>query len=626
MSGIAGILKAPGNAVSEEELSRLATAIAHRGPDGRAHFMDANIGLAHCFLHIPSAVSLPQPLYNEDGSLAIVCDGRIYNHGELRSRLEASGHSFKTGSDVEVLLHLYEEKGDRFLDDVNGMYGLAIWDGRRRTLVLARDRIGIKPLYYAHTGSGLLFGSEIKAILADTSVERKVNLRAMSDFFGLSYIFDGETMFEGIMAVPPGCIYTVKEGSSGHLGRYWDMLFEADHAWNEAELAAQGLSILEDAVAMEIAGVEPVGIHLSGGIDSSFITSLAARHDGDSIIALSAGFREKSYDERDYARMAAEQAGVEHREVEVFPEESTFLDTMEKVIWHVDEPTVSPGIHSFYILNEFTSHHVKVVLGGQGSNELLAGYNRYILAETRDLFARHLRHLNLKGVLGDIRETVDFFGAGPLRGMLLEAPKSSGSRALKIASTFPPAEKRELFSSRIRAELNGYTTEERYLNGFDTAPAYSTIDRMMYLDMKNMMPNMCRILDRTSAAFGVEARTPFLDHHFVEFAASLPDDAVLKGTESKYILKKMGEGILKHNTIYRDKSGFAAPVTPWLQGHLRRDAREIIFSEQALTRGYFDESKLRALVERHEKTGKGVWQVWMLLIFELWNRRFIDKS
>jgi asparagine synthase (glutamine-hydrolysing) len=208
--------------------------------------------------------------------------------------------------------------------------------------------------------------------------------------------------------------------------------------------------------------------------------------------------------------------------------------------------------------------------------------------------------------------------------MLLEAGRTPGERALKIASTFLPPQKSDLFSTKIRGELNGYSTEERYLNGFDSAPAYSTIDRMMYLDMKNMMPNMCRILDRTSAAFGVEARTPFLDHHFVEFAASLPDDAVLRGTESKYILKKMGEGILNHDTIYRNKSGFAAPVTPWLQGHLRRDARSIIFSERALARGYFDESNLRSIVERHEKTGKGVWQVWMLLIFELWNRRLID--
>ncbi|MBE0429217.1 MAG: asparagine synthase (glutamine-hydrolyzing) [Thermoleophilia bacterium] len=624
MSGIAGILKTPSSAVSEEELIRLADAIAHRGPDGRATFIDANLGLAHCYLRIPSAVSTPHPVYNEDRSLAAVCDGRVYNHAELRRRLEAKGHRFSTASDVEVLLHLYEEKGNRFLDDVNGMYGLALWDGRRRRLLLARDRIGVKPLYYAQAASGLLFGSEIKAILADASVKRRVNFRAMSDFFGLSYIFDGETMFEDIMAVPPGCIYSVEAGRPGRLSRYWEMEFDPDRPWNEPELMERGLAVLEEAVALEIADVDQVGIHLSGGIDSSFITSLAARNDRDRIIALSAGFREKSYDERDYARLAAEQAGVEHREVEVFPEETTFLDTMEKVIWHVDEPTVSPGIHSFYVLNEFTARHVKVVLGGQGSNELLAGYNRYVLAETRDVFARHLKRLNLPGMVGDIRATAGFFGPRPLKGMLLEASRSPGQRALKIASTFAPREKLELFSDAVRAHLNGYTTERRYLSGFESAPASTTMDRMMYLDMKNMMPNMCRILDRTSAAFGVEARTPYLDHNFVEFAASLPDDAVLKGTESKYILKKMGEGILNHGTIYRDKSGFAAPVTPWLQGHLRREARDIIFSRRALGRGYFDEGSMRTLVDRHEKTGRGVWQVWMLLIFELWHRKFID--
>lgn len=625
MSGIAGILKTPQETVSQEELSRLADAVAHRGPDGQGFHIEGPAGLAHRYLAIPSAVSAPQPLFNEDRSIAIVCDGRVYNHAELRRRLEQKGHNFQTACDIEVLLHLYEDEGERFLDDVNGMYGLAIWDGRRRRLVLARDRIGIKPLYYTHASSGLLFGSEIKAVLADPAVERRVNVRAMSDFFGLSYVFDSETMFAGIMAVPPGCIYIAEPGSQGRMHTYWEFDFAPDHPWDEAELVEKGRAILEEAVRLELADVNPIGIHLSGGIDSSYITSLATEMDRDRVIALSAGFREKSYDERDYARMAAEKAGVEHREIEVFPEESTFLDVMKKVIWHVDEPTVSPGIHSFYILNQFTAEHVRVVLGGQGSNELLAGYNRYILADLRDRFSRHLKHFSLPGMIGDINTTRDFYGMGPVKGMIATAFKSPGERALKIASTFPPKEKAGLFSARVFEELGGYTTERRYLDGFNRAPASTTIDRMMYLDMKNMMPNMCRILDRTCAAFGVEPRTPFLDHHFVEFAASLSDDAVLRGTESKYILKKMGEGILKHETIYRDKSGFAAPVTPWLQGHLRDMGRDILFSEKALDRGFFNVDHMRQTVDRHEKTGEGVWQVWMLLIFELWNQRFIDQ-
>ena len=625
MSGIAGIYNRTQEPVSEGDLERLGATIAHRGPDEKGLFTDGNAGLVHYLLRIPSAVSVPQPLTNEDGTVTLVCDGRVFNHGELRSRLESKGHRFGTPGDVEVLVHLYEELGEKFLDDVNGMYGLALWDTRKRKLLLARDRIGVKPLYYADTGASFVFGSEIKAVLADPSVKRRVNPRAMSDFFGLSYIFDGETMFQNLMALPPGCICTVEADGSPAVTAYWDMYFEPDHPWDEAETAARGLAILKKAVQLEFADVDPVGIHLSGGIDSSFITSLAADIDRDRIIALSAGFREKEYDERSYAQNAAENAGVRFEEIEVFPEVDTFLKTMLEVIRFVDEPTVSPGIHSFYILNQFTGKKVKVVLGGQGSNELLAGYNRYIMADMGDSFSHSIRHLNPLAAAQVIREIKAFFGTQPLKSLFLEMGKPSAQRALRIASTFAPREKQQLFSTRVVSDLGGYSTEQRYINGFLNAPASTTIDRMMYLDMKNMMPNMLRILDRTCAAFGVEARTPFLDHHFVEFAASLSDDAVLKGTESKYILKKMGEGILRHDTIYRDKSGFAAPVTPWLQGHLRREANETLLSERALDRGYFDVDNLKAFIDRHERTSKGVWQVWMLLIFELWHREFIDS-
>ncbi|MCL4309967.1 MAG: asparagine synthase (glutamine-hydrolyzing) [Actinomycetota bacterium] len=624
MSGIAGILKTSGEPVTSEELSRLHAPIAHRGPDGEAEVIRGAAGLAHRFLKIPSAVSVPQPLSSEDGSITLVCDGRVYNHAQLRSALEAKGHRFSGPGDVEVLIHLYEEEGERFLERVNGMYGFALWDDRRRRLLLGRDRIGVKPLYYTRTADRLLFGSEIKAVLADPAVKRRVNFRAMSDFFGLSYIFDGETIFDDVMALPPGCIYIASADGENRLERYWDMDFAPDHPWDEAQLVEQGRAILKEAVELEAADVKPLGIHLSGGIDSSFITSLAADMDRDRLITLSAGFREQDYDERNYALMAAEKAGVVHKTVEVYPDPETFTDTMKTVIWHVDEPTVSPGIHSFYVLNEFTARFVKVILGGQGSNELLAGYNRYIMSQIADRFSEALKRLRLAMAIAEVREMKDFYGPKPLKRLFLEVGKSSGQRALRVASTFAPHEKEKLFSARLKQDLGGYTTEEHYLNGFASAPAATTIDRMMYLDMKNMMPNMLRILDRTCSAFGVEARTPFLDHHFVEFACSLSDDAVLKGTESKYILKKMGEGILKHDTIYRDKSGFAAPVTPWLQGHLKREARDILLSEQALSRGYFDVPGLKSFIERHERTGKGVWQVWMLLIFELWHRSFID--
>ena len=625
MSGIAGILKAGSGTVTDAELARVTGAIAHRGSDGTKYFHDGNLGMSHCFLKIPSAVSVPQPLTNEDGSLAIVCDGRVYNHAELRSQLESKGHRFSTPSDIEVLLHLYEEEGEDFLRQVNGMYGFALWDSGRRKLLLGRDRVGVKPLYFTHAGGSLFFGSEIKAIIADPTVKRRVNFRAMSDFFALSYIFDGETMFEDIEAVPPGCIYHVEADGKSRMQRYWDMEFVPDHAWDEKELVAEGLDILTRAVSLEVADVKPLGIHLSGGIDSSFITSLAAEIDRDRIITLSAGFREQEYDERGYARRAAEKAGVRFEEVEVFPTPETFMDTMLKVIWHVDEPTVSPGIHSFYVLNEFSARHAKVILGGQGSNELLAGYNRYILADIGDRFARAFKHLNLPALYRETRKTQGFFGLKPFKRMLLELGSTPGQRALRIVSTFAPQEKEKLFSARLKSDLDGYSTEQRYLERFNQANADTVIDRMMYLDMKSLMPNILRILDRTCAAFGVEARTPFLDHRFVEYATKLSDDAVLDGTESKYILKKMGEGILRNDTIYRDKSGFAAPVTPWLQGHLRKDSRDILLSERALERGYFSVDNLRSFIDQHERTGKGVWQVWMLLIFELWHRDFIDR-
>ena len=276
--------------------------------------------------------------------------------------------------------------------------------------------------------------------------------------------------------------------------RYWDMNFAPNHPWDEKELAAEGLDILTRAVSLEVADVKPLGIHLSGGIDSSFITSLAAEMDRDRLITLSAGFREQEYDERDFARHAAEKAGVHYEEVEVFPTPETFMDTMLKVIWHVDEPTVSPGIHSFYVLNEFTAEHVKVILGGQGSNELLAGYNRYILGDIGDRFARAIKHLNIPALYREVQKTRGFYGLKPFKRMLMELGKTPGERALRIVSTFTPQEKEKLFSARLKSDLDGYSTERRYLERFDQANADTVIDRMMYLDMKSMMPNMLRIL------------------------------------------------------------------------------------------------------------------------------------
>jgi asparagine synthase (glutamine-hydrolysing) len=626
MCGLTGIfypdLSTP---VSEPLLQRMTSVLVHRGPDEGAIHIDGPVGLGHRRLNIIDLEGGKQPIFNEDKTKAIVFNGEIYNFQELRKTLLEKGHHLETRSDTEVIVHAYEEYGERCVNHLRGMFAFAIWDREKKQLFLARDRVGIKPLYYYWDGRKFLFASEMKAILQDPAIRREIDPCALDDYLTYLYIPAPKTIFQSIRKLLPGHMLTVSEQGLRER-EYWDLTFAATNDLAEADYAAGLLEKLQESVAIHLVSEVPLGAFLSGGIDSSAVVGLMARLMSQPVNTASIGFRESGFDELPYARLVSERFHTCAYEKTVEAEAATILD---KLVWHFDEPFADSSMVPTYYVSQAARERVTVCLSGDGGDENFAGYRRYrfdlLENQIRALFPQTLRQ-PLFGALGRMYPKADWlpqiFRAKTLLTNLSLSPEEGYFHSL---SWFSPKMKGLLYRDPLKKTLNGYDTFSVMKTYFDRSQGWDPLSRIQYVDIKTyLVDDILTKVDRASMAHSLEVRVPLLDHEVMEYAASIPPGYKLHNGEGKYVLKKALLGLLPAEIIARKKMGFAIPLAHWFRDGLKASFEERIFARDAFTSELFDPSPIRQWWAQHQRgTRDYAHYLWALLVLECWGRRFI---
>jgi asparagine synthase (glutamine-hydrolysing) len=619
MCGIAGIVSLEGKPVFEQELRNMCLAIAHRGPDDEGFYFQTGVGLGMRRLSIIDLDSGRQPISNEDGSVWVVFNGEIYNFQELRREMQGRGHVFSTNGDTETIVHLYEEYGNHCVDRLRGMFAFALWDERRRQLLVARDRLGIKPLYYGEIGGRILFASELKSILQLPEVGRDLNWSAVSHLFSFLTTPPTEAIIDGVHKLEPGCLLTASPGRAPVIERYWDLSFEPDYGREEDYFVERVRGLLEESVRLHMVSDVPLGAFLSGGIDSSSIVATAARLNPEPLKTFSIGFSEPDYNELDYARLVATLNATDHHELTLGPDA---LDQMEDLAWHLDEPFGDSSAIPTYMVSKLASESVKVVLSGDGGDELFAGYDKYVV-EQRERSRKSLP-APLRSVLGAIGRTMPNGMRG--RNFLRHISLAGAERYLDAITFFRRDDMKGLFRPEVFELLAPYEpwrAKAAYLESSDR----NWLSKLQGLDAKNYLPlDILTKVDRMSMAHSIEARVPLLDHKLVEFAATIPPEMNLRGGTTKYVLKRAMKGILPERIINRPKRGFAVPLGYWFRGKLGAYVRDLLLGESARRRGFFNSPYIEDLVAQHERGRNLDLQLWTLISFELWARAFLDRG
>jgi asparagine synthase (glutamine-hydrolysing) len=623
--GIAGRLNfRTGAPVDPDALRRMGELLAHRGPDGEGVWQDGSVGLAHCRLAIVDlSDGARQPMTAADPRIRVVCNGEIYNFGALRTELEGRGNRFRTRSDTEVLLAAYAADGIECLTRLRGMFAFALWDGGRRRLLLARDRIGKKPLYYRFDRDGIAFASEPKAFLAEPGLEARPDVSALSDYLTYHYVPAPKSAFVGVHRVP-SAHYLVVENGEARLKRYWELRYQPKRQLSEDDAAAELLARLRDAVRCRLVADVPIGAFLSGGIDSSTIVALMAEASPAPVRTFSIGFEEREYDERPYARLVARRYGTDHHECVVRP---AALEILPRLVWHYNEPYAdSSAIPTFY-LAELTRGHVTVALNGDGGDESLAGYRRYLAGRFVERYPALARPLgrSLRAVLARV----------PVGGRRMsEARRFAGALGEPLARRYArwvthldPGLKRELTTGDFRRAAGDQDSLDHLLAAFSRHAGADPVDAMLAVDVETYLPDDLLVKgDIATMAHGLEGRSPFLDHEVMEFCASLPPHLKIRGRASKYLLKRAVRDFLPTPVIERRKQGFGVPIDRWLRRELQPMVRDVLLDSRTLGRGYFHEPVVRRLLDEHGR-GARDWhsELWSLLVLELWHRMFVDR-
>ncbi len=632
MCGISGIALSSRRAchVSEAILLRMRDVLRHRGPDDAGIFIEGPVGLAHRRLSIVDLATGHQPMANEDGALQIVFNGEIYNHADHRSALEARGHVFATHSDTESIVHLYEEYGDRCVDHLRGMFAFAIWNRRTKEMFLARDRLGVKPLYYVHADDGsFFFASEIKALLAANALRAELNLGALPDYLANRATCDDTTLFAGVRRLPAGHTLRWKDGKV-EIKCYWDVnpgdtgesspRPPADHVdeWRELFRASVRLRLMSDV---------PLGMFLSGGIDSSAIAAVMSRMVKEPIKTFSVAFNDPEANELEYARLVARGFGTDHHEILVEPPE--FAAALPHLIWHEDEPIAHPSSVALYFVSQLAQRHVKVVLTGEGSDELLAGYYRY-RTTLLNLSAGRLYHcISTDGIRRLVRGVAAGLSPDSLAHKL---PRTFLWRSPDIEalyfdnfSVFTRDMQRDLFSKDLQGQLEQLNPYAGMRHFFDRYPSASLLQRLLYADLKTYLHELLMKQDQMSMAASIESRVPFLDHKLVEFSTALPDRLKLRGWTTKYVLREAMQGLLPEPILKRSKMGFPVPLGRWFRGVFRPLLDEFVVGERTVARGFFQTDFLQRLMQEHVAgTADHTERLWTLVNFEMWQRHFLD--
>ncbi|HET8548904.1 MAG TPA: asparagine synthase (glutamine-hydrolyzing) [Bryobacteraceae bacterium] len=627
MCGIAGFVTTTPGSADRGCLERMTSIIAHRGPDDHGCFTEGGVLLGHRRLSIVDLATGHQPMANEDESVWIVYNGEIFNHAAVRPELERAGHVYRTRSDTEAIVHAWEEFGPDCLGRFRGMFAFALWDRRQRKLFCARDRLGIKPFYYFWNGRLFAFASEIKALLEHPAISAELETAVLPEYLNFGYVSEERTLFRNIRRLLPGHFLTVDlTGSMPELRieRYWDVPEppataerRSDKEWI-VDLRAR----LEETVRMRLMSDVPLGMFLSGGVDSSAIAALIRRMAPGPVKTFSVGYEEREYSELAYASEVARAIGTDHHEIVVGMDE--FFGALPSLIWHEDEPITWPSSVSLYFVSKLAAREVKVVLTGEGSDELFAGYARYrwtllnlrgarayrfVPLPVRNLVRRRLATTSLLGA--DLRRRLEhsFLGRdGTIESLYLD----------NFYAAFSLEQQNRLLHSTAEAVYGSYL---RYWN---ERPHVPLLDRMLYADQKTYLAELLMKQDQMSMAASIESRVPFLDHTFVEFATRIPHHLRLHGSTQKYILKKAVEDLLPAEIIYRRKMGFPTPLRPWLRAPKAEPLLAALLERGGLAGEYLDTAEIRRMIDRHHSGAEDTTdRLWRLLNLQIWGDLFL---
>jgi asparagine synthase (glutamine-hydrolysing) len=630
MCGIAGLVHAdPSYPIDRALMARMTSAMAHRGPDAQGLRVWRGAALGHRRLSIIDLSTGDQPVFNEDGSVAVILNGEIYNFQSLSAELASHGHRFATRSDTEAIVHAYEEWGEACVERLAGMFTFAVWDDRARRLLLARDRVGKKPLYYFQDGERLTFASELKALLEDPTVKRAVDHDALHEYFALGAVQAPGTIIQGIAQLEPAhCL--VWERGALRTREYWDVPRGAVVHRSEGETLEAFDAVFTQAVRERLVSDVPLGAFLSGGVDSSAVVEAMARLLDRPVMTTSVGFAERAFSELEHARAVARAIGSDHREVIVEPRAA---DVLPKLVWHLDEPFADSSALPTYYVSRAARERVTVALSGDGGDEIFAGYERrYGLNRLEVQLRRRVPGPVRRGVLGPIGRVypkADWLPR-PLRARyLLQNLAMTPERAyFADVGLFREDERSALLSRGFRAELTGRDPFERFARHFSRVEGLDPLERLLYVDLKTWLANRMLVkVDRMSMASSLEVRCPLLDHRVIEFAATVPPDLKYRGGVSKYLLKRHLEGRVPRSAVHRRKQGFEIPIAAWFRGELREIAEDLLLSPRTLGRGYVEPARVRALWHRHQRGIRDhSAHLWALIVLELWHRTFVDGA
>jgi asparagine synthase (glutamine-hydrolysing) len=622
MCGICGIFEYERRTdVPGEVVHRMNQTMVHRGPDDGGVFVGPGIGLGHRRLSIIDVAGGHQPMCNEDETVWVLLNGEIYNYPELRAELLQRGHKFKTKSDTEAIVHLYEDYGENCFAKLRGMFSIAIWDSRERKLVLARDRVGKKPLFYAADRTRVLFGSELKALLAGDSLARDTDDQALSDYFSFGYIPAPKTIYRSVRKVMPGH-YLVASAAGVREICYWDLSFAKVEEHSEAEWCERLRHELCEATRVRLMSDVPLGAFLSGGIDSSGVVAMMSHLMKRPVTTCSIGFEEEKYNEAKYARQVSRLFHTDHHEELVQP---NAIEIVDKLAWHYDEPFADSSAIPTYYVSKIARSQVTVALGGDGGDESLAGYRRYKLDYYENRLRSHVPAALRRNVFGPLGRLYPALAWAP-RVFRAKATFQSLSRSplegyFNSVSYFRPDDKARLFSSDFQTRLGGYDSIDVFRSYYDRADTDDPLSKIQYLDIKTYLTDdILTKVDRASMAVSLEVRAPMLDHKFMECVASIPSNLKLRNGMGKYILKKALEPKLPADILYRSKQGFAIPLDQWFRNELKDMAYQIIVETKD---GILDPSFLKKIWNQHQKgTYDRSALLWATLMFRKWQQTF----
>ena len=628
MCGIAGFISKDRNApVGEREilLDKMCKIITHRGPDEQGAIVKERAALGMRRLSIIDLKCGQQPIFNENGNLAIVFNGEIYNFCELKKELESLGYRFKTNSDTETILHAFEEFGTKCLEKLRGMFAFAVWNFRDETLFLARDRVGKKPLFYSLTEKGnFVFGSELKVLLAHGEIEKRVDYAALDAYLSFGYVPEEFCIFQKIEKLQPGEFLIFKNGEI-RTEKYWDFAYEKTaETKSEAEYVSELRRLVKEAVEVRLVSEVPLGAFLSGGVDSSAVVAMMSQISGVPVKTFSIGFNEDTFNELKFARAAAKRFNTEHHEFVVTPD---LVEIVDELVWHFDEPFADSSALPTFMVSKMAREFVTVVLSGDGGDELFAGYTRYATDRKRSGFEKLPRAVR-QNLLKPLSERLPHGFSG--KNFLYNASLNRIDRYIDSISHFNQMRKNALYAPDFLTNLNGSfgKAAQTFREIAASIETGNPVDNLLYLDSKTYLPaDILTKVDRMSMAASLEARAPLLDHKLIEFAARVPAELKLKGLETKYIFKKALEGVVPNEILYREKQGFGVPINEWINSELRERTRETLLEKRTLERGFFRAKYIEMLLEEHAKNRRDhSHALWILLMLELWHRRFVDNQ